>query len=738
MSALCFISSGVTFVDDSGPPVATDGGDETALPWQAKAKVRKRKGAKRAWPDMVRILARESRCRTLGAQGVGCEPVHLQTLDWIIVGAYVAFALATGIVLSRRASRNVDEFFLSGRNLPWWLAGTSMVATTFASDTPLVVTGWVRDYGIWKNWLWWPFAIGGMLTVFLFARLWRRGEVMTTAELAELRYGGRGARALRGFLGLYHSCIHNTIVLCWVLLAAIKIMDVLLGADPITAVAIACGLSLIYSLLAGLWGVVMTDLVQFAMAMTGAIWLAVLSWAAVGGAEGVNTAWVEGGGKPWLDPEVLSFLPGPGEGGFFDASYWTTPVAALAVYLGVAWWAKDGVDGGGVVVQRLAASRDERHGTLAALWFNIACYALRPWPWIIVAVASLVVLPPIEVTTPMTGSVVAVEEGVVQVESEADRMQRADVRWSTEAAWHATASVAVGDAVEAGDVVAQTDSERAYPAMMAEFLPVGLLGLVVASLLAAFMSTIDTHVNLSSAYFVNDVYRRYFRPEASPRHYVMVARIAGVVTMGVAALWAVSASSISNLFLFFLAILGGVGPVYVLRWIWWRVRASTEITAMVASSLTTVFLSPEMMPEALRWDLGAWHLGPLSPGGVLSAEGRLLFVVAVSLVSSLVSLCLVRAPDPKDLVDFYTKVRPAGFWGPVAALVPDVPRTPEGGLIVGGILGGLAVTYGILFAIGHWIFGRVDMALGFGCLAVVGAVVIVSAIQKLTPESPRA
>ena len=301
--------------------------------------------------------------------------MQLHWIDWSVIIGYVAFAVIVGLRFAKKAGSSSSEYFLSGRSLPWWITGTSMVATTFAADTPLVVTGWVRDSGIWKNWLWWCYAIGGMMTVFLFARYWRRGDVMTTAELSTLRYGGKSAGILRGFLGFYHAGITNTIVLCWVILAAAKIVDVLFDVDKMTAIAAACGISLSYSLLAGFWGVVITDLLQFAMAMTGGVALAWLSWRAVEGMAGLTQRLSSEGIAVAAD--TFSLIPSPGEGGFMSPTFWTVPVATVAVYLGIAWWSSQSVDGGGVTVQRISASKDERHGMLAVLWYSIAHYAMR-------------------------------------------------------------------------------------------------------------------------------------------------------------------------------------------------------------------------------------------------------------------------------------------------------------------------------------------------------------------------
>ncbi len=641
-------------------------------------------------------------------------------IDWTVVAAYVLFALAVGLRFARRAGLDVEQFFLSGRSLPWWVAGTSMVATTFAADTPLVVTGWVRDYGIWKNWLWWCFAANGMLTVFLFSRWWRRGDVMTKAEIAELRYGGRGASVLRAVLGTMHACITNTIVLCWVLLAAVKILDVLLGVDKVTGIVAASLIALVYSLMAGFWGVVITDMVQFAMSIVGAVVLAALAWAAIDGGAGLDAARADG----FFGPDTLRFLPRPGDGSLFDASFWTVPVAALAVYMGVAWWAAEGVDGSSTTVQRVSAARNPREGMLATLWYNVAHYALRPWPWILVAVASLVVIPDVEVLSDHPGRVVELtpEQVVVAASDGTGRHEFAIAGAGFEADWTPRAAVRAGEMIEAGEVIARTDGERAYVVMMTRFLPVGLLGLVVASLLAAFMSTIDTHVNLASSFFVNDIYRRFLASGRGAAHYVLVARLASVAVLAMGGLLAYHSSSISGLFLFFLAFLGGVGPVYVARWLWWRVRASTEITAMLASAAATLILTFAGIP---------WPDSPLSPAGELAPEGRLCLVVAFSMICAACSMFVTSAPDPRTLVGFYRKVRPLGAWGPVRALAPEVQPDKQMGAALAGAAGGLAATYGVLFGVGCFFLGDGSQVLAGLVVAVVGGAVVVRALADL-------
>ena len=654
-------------------------------------------------------------------------PGPLSLVDWGIILAYVGFALWVGARYAGRAGKSVDEYFLSGRSLPWWVIGTSMVATSFAADTPLLITGWVRDEGIWKNWVWWCYLIGGMLQVFLFARWWRRAGVMTKAELVELRYSGAGATVLRAVLGCMHAFVINTMTLCWVMLAAAKISEVLFEVNKAVGLTIACAIAMTYSLLAGFWGVVITDLVQFAFAMVGAIALAWISWSAVGGADGVFAA-VDAG---IVQADRIRIIPHSS-----GDEFWSAAVAAFVVYLGVSWWAVESVDGTGTAVQRISAAKTPRDGVFGMLWFAIAHYALRPWCWILVGLASLIALPHLEITAPDLGSGAA---HVVEVTDEAVVLQPIDgsrgevrVSLSVDGAtpdWAPRTTVRVEDTVTTGDVLAATDSELAYMVMMVRFLPIGLLGLVAASLIAAFMSTIDTHVNLASSFFVNDIYRRFFRRDRTASEYVLVARLASVVVLVIGALFAMAASSVRDLFVFFLAFLGGVGPVYILRWLWWRIRASTEISAMVTSAI----VSSAVTGRNLGFDLG-----PLSNGGELNSVGRILVVTAASILAAAISLAVTRTPDPRSLVKFYSLTRPFGWWGPVRALAgeaEDGARSEALPALVGAA-GGVALVYGLMLGIGFLLLGA-QAALAMSAVAVVvGAFLVRYALARFGGQEP--
>ncbi|MDA8087002.1 MAG: Na+:solute symporter [Nitrospiraceae bacterium] len=435
----------------------------------------------------------------------------MQSADWLIVLLFLAASLVVGLYFTRRASSGLGEFFLSGRNLPWWLAGTSMAATSFSADTPLYVTGLVREHGIYENWQWWCFILSGMLSVYFFARLWRRLGIVTDVELINLRYSGKEASVLRGFKALYFSFAIHTIIKAQVILAMAKIMGIALGWGKWESIGISSSITIAYTMLSGYWGVVTTDFFQFIIAMTGAI---VLAFAASSKAGGIAHI------KAVLPAHVLSFFPSPGSAAFM----------AFLGYISLSWWSKYSSDGGGVLVQRMASSKDERQSFFATLYFNVATFALRTWPWVVAALASLVLYPHF------------------------------------------------------------ADNEAVYPKMMVDLLPVGLRGLMLASFFAAFMSCLSTYLNLSSAYFVNDFYKPFIRPGKDDRHYIKVARIMVLVLSVATAIITYNVSSIIGVFKFLIAFGSGTGLVYIMRWFWWRINAWSEISALVASSLFTAIV----------------------------------------------------------------------------------------------------------------------------------------------------
>jgi solute:Na+ symporter, SSS family len=447
--------------------------------------------------------------------------VILTTLDWTLIAAYFIASLLIGVYYSRRGGKSIGEYFLSGRSLPWWLAGTSMVATTFAADTPLVVAGLVARNGIAGNWIWWNGALGGMLTVFFFARLWRRAGILTDVEFAELRYTGRSAALLRGFRALYLGIPINCVIMGWVNLAMAKILSITMGYDRLTAVLLSLAITGFYAALSGLWGVVVTDFFQFVFAMGGTIALAVfaLRLPEIGGVAGLIEK---------LPPETIEFFPRVGSDVTTAGAALALPMAAFFAYVGVQWWASwypgQEPGGGGYVAQRMMSAKDERHSFFATLWFTIAHYCVRPWPWILVGLASIVLYPEL------------------------------------------------------------TDKEAGYVMVIRDHLPPGWRGLLLGAFFAAYMSTISTQLNWGTSYVVSDFYRRFIRPDGSERHYVWASRITTILLMIAGAFVTFYLESIRQAWEFVLESGAGIGLVLILRWYWWRVNAWSEISAMVAAA----------------------------------------------------------------------------------------------------------------------------------------------------------
>jgi Na+/proline symporter len=477
--------------------------------------------------------------------------VILTPLDWALIVAYFVCSAALGLWLSKRGGRSVTDFFLGGRRLPWWLAGTSMVATTFAADTPLAVAGLVARNGIAGNWIWWSAATGSVLTVFFFARLWRRAGILTDVEFAELRYTGRPAAFLRGFRALYLGILINCVVMGWVNLAMAKILAVTLGWDTLTAVLISLAITGVYSAVGGLWGVVATDFFQFTLAMFGTIALAwfALQVPEVGGLQGLTRA---------LDPQVLSFLPS------FSAidvagALAGLPLGAFLAYVGVQWWSSwypgQEPGGGGYIAQRMMSAKNERHAFFATLWFTVAHYCVRPWPWIIVGLVSMVLYPTI------------------------------------------------------------TDKEAGYVMVMRDHLPQGWRGLLLGAFFAAYMSTISTQLNWGTSYIVNDFYRRFVKTGRDEKHYVLVSRVTTLALMVASAVVTFYLESIRQAWEFVLESGAGIGLVLILRWYWWRVNAWSEIAAMVAAAvgyaavkLTMDVTFPATLLLVVAWTT-LWWLG---------------------------------------------------------------------------------------------------------------------------------
>jgi len=570
-----------------------------------------------------------------------------------------------GLAFTRRAGRSMEEYFLGGRSIPWWLAGVSIVATTFSSDTPLLVTGITARGGIAGNWIWWTFALSGMLTVFFFARLWRRAGVTTDVEFAAIRYSGRAAHALRIFRALYLGLPINAVIGGAVTLGMVKILRATLGVGEVPAVLVCFGVTAIYTTLGGFLGVLWTDFVQFLLAMTGSVVLAWYSLEAIGGLGALEPALARVHGA--ATPSLLTFLP-RGDTAFL-------PLVALAVFLTVQWWAASypGAEpgGGGYVAQRMLASRDERSSVAAVLLFNVLHYTVRPWPWILTALASMVYF--------------------------------------------------------AGDASVTADPEFGYVRMMAEVLPAGWRGVLVAAMLAAYMSTVSAQLNWAASYLVNDVYRPYLRPDASERHYVRASRVASVLVMALGGLVALRLGRVTAALDLLVSVGAGTGLVLILRWYWWRVNAWSEIAAMIAATLTSLSLRYVLGPEAFGLGTG--------PRDVQVFFAWSLVVTTAVVTVTWVGVTFLTPPtDMRTLVSFYRLTRPGGRgWRPVAALAPEVPDESRLGL---GLLQwalGCAMIYLSLFGAGQVLFG----APALGALMVGAAIACGAVVLRTMREEPR-
>lgn len=582
-------------------------------------------------------------------------------LDWSIVASVFVLSIVIGVWSSRKAGRSAADFFLSGRNMPWWLLGVSMVATTFSADTPNLVTDIVRKNGIAGNWQWWAFLLTGMLTVFVYARLWRRSGVNTDIEFYEIRYGGKPAAFLRGFRALYLGVFFNIMIMASVSLAAIKIGSVMLGLSPVQTILIASFVTVIYSSMGGLRGVIFTDFLQFILAMVGSIGAAyvVLNLPQVGGLDNLLS-------HPNVIPK-LNFLPD-----FNDTS---TLIPLLIIPLAVQWWsvwypgAEPG--GGGYIAQRMLSAKDEKNALAATLFFNVAHYALRPWPWIIIALGSIIVFPDLA---------------------------------SISAAFPNVPLETIND-------------DLAYPAMLT-YLPSGLLGLVVASLIAAYMSTISTHLNWGSSYVVNDFYLRFLNPEATDKQQVAIGRLSTILIMVASAVFALMLTNALQAFNILLQIGAGTGLIFILRWFWWRINAYTEITGMVVSFMVALWFEV---------------LGPLLGYTVPDGHWRLLIGVGITTVAWLAVTFITRPEEDHVLKRFYEHVGPASVgWKPVLLRNPEIVE--EKGQLPFEIMlmvTGCFTVYSALFATGFWIYGNTLSGFVATMVAIAGSMIILMNTKKL-------
>ena len=599
--------------------------------------------------------------------------MELATFDWLIIFLFFAVSLGIGIYVSKGSSRSANDFFLSGRSMPWWLLGLSMVATTFSTDTPNLVTDLVRTNGVSGNWVWWAFLITGLLTVFVYAKLWRKSNVNTDLEFYELRYGGKPASFLRKFRAIYLGVIFNTITMASVTLAAIKIGGIMLGLEPWETVITAGLVTVTFSAIGGFKGVVYTDVILFFVAMGGAIGAAYYL---------VNLPEV-GGMKALLSHEnvvdKISILP--------DFGNREALITILIIPLAVQWWSSwyPGAEpgGGGYIAQRMLAAKDENHAIGATFFFNIMHYALRPWPWILVALASLIVFPDIESIQVAFPNITADKLG----------------------------------------------NDLAYPAMLTK-LPTGLLGLVLASLISAYMSTISSQLNWGSSYIVYDFYKRQINPDASQKRLVAVGRLSTVVLMLLSTLLALLLQNAIQLFNLLLVFGAGTGLIFILRWFWWRINAWSEIAAMISSGLISLLLAiPSTgIKEAL-----------FGTDGVFPVWFEFPFVVLSTTLVWLFTTLLTPSETKEVLRSFYTKIQPGGpGWEKVIDDANkeniDLTNGETGWTVPSGIIAvllGCLMIYSIMFATGYFIYGDYQFAIPLTAIALVSSYFLIKTWKKI-------
>lgn len=601
----------------------------------------------------------------------------LKLIDWFIISVYFIISLGIGIIMSRKAGKSTRDFFLSGRNLPWYIAGTSMVATTFAADTPLAVTELVAKNGIAGNWLWWNMVFGGMLTVFFFARLWRRAEILTDAEFVSIRYAGKSSDFLRGFRALYIGIFMNMVVISWINLAMAKIIKVMFpeitffGIKEIEFLGFhfSCYLLIVgcimiftafYSSLSGLAGVSIADTFQFFIAMTGCIILSVFALHHIGGINVLKT-------KLYDTKWVFNFLPNfSGNGATSGSAKSLLKMSAMAIitYFGVQWWASwyPGAEpgGGGYVAQRMMSAKDEKHSLLATLWFQIAHYAVRPWPWIIAALVALVLYPDV------------------------------------------------------------TDKGATFVMLIRDLLPAGLSGLLLAAFLAAYMSSISSQTVWGSSYIINDLYKQYIRIGKTEKHYVKISRIATFFLLILSLFVTTQYNRISDAWKFIIACSGGIGSVLILRWFWWRINAWSEISAMVAPYILFLIIK-------IKYNLPVKDL--LTK---FEFETILPIIVAWSTIIWIIVTFLTKPTDKKKLILFYKKVHPGGIgWKKITKEVPDIKGDSNYSLLFVNWLCGCIMVLCALFGVGKIIFHNYMAGIIFIFITLLAAFVIYRNLSKI-------
>ncbi len=605
--------------------------------------------------------------------------VELSTIDYILIGSFFATTLLIGIWVSKQSGKNSTEFFLSGRSMPWWLLGVSMVATTFSTDTPNFVTNLVRENGVSGNWEWWAFLITGLLTVFVYAKLWRKSNVTTDIEFYELRYSGKPARFLRGFRSIYLGVIFNIIAMSGVTLAAIKIGSIMLGLDPWQTVISAGLITVTFSALGGFKGVIYTDFLLFFVAMGGAIGAAYFC---------VNLPEVGGVGNLITHPNVVDKI-----NIFPDFNNKEMLITLIIIPLAVQWWSSwfPGAEpgGGGYIAQRMLAAKDENHAIGATFFFNIMHYALRPWPWILVALASLVVFP----------DIASIQEAFPNITDD------------------------------------KLGHDLAYSAMLTK-LPPGLLGLVLASLVAAYMSTISTHLNWGSSYIVNDFYKQQINKGASEKRLVAVGRLSTVILMVLSATLALFLQDAMQIFKFILMFGAGTGLIFILRWFWWRINAWSEISAMFSSALVSVIFGFTAFGDWLFTHNN--ELG-IEIEGVFPAYVKFPMVVLITSIIWISVTFLTKPETNSTLFNFYRIIQPGGpGWKKTIedakSESQEIVTDKQPWSVPSGILAmilAMILVYSIMFATGYYIYGDYNYAIALSGLAIISAYFLIKVWKKI-------
>ena len=610
----------------------------------------------------------------------------LNTFDWIIVVSFFVLSLLVGLWVTKQASKSSAQYFLSGRNMPWYLLGFSMVATTFSIDTPNLVADIVRQNGIAGNWVWWAFLLTGMLTVFVYAKLWRRSNVMTDIEFYEIRYSGKPAAFLRGFRALYLGLFFNIAIMASVTLAVVKVGSILLNLSPLQVILIAGGVTVIYSSLGGLLGVLLTDFILFILAMIGSVTAAYIV---------VNLPEIGGLSKLLSHPAIINKLPL-----IPDFSDWEFALVVFIIPISVQWWSVwypgSEPGGGGYIAQRMLAAKNEKHAMGATLFFNFAHYALRPWPWIIISLASIIVFPGLE----------QIKEAFPNVDP---------------------------------SIIGH---DMAYPAMLT-LLPAGILGLVVASLIAAYMSTMSTSLNWGSSYVVNDFYKRFLRTEASEKELVLVGRISTVLMMIIASFFALYLESALQAFNVLLQIGAGTGLLFILRWFWWRINAFSELTGMVVSFIVAIiFLIVHKMDQAqieMFVGQGMEKAAAISQVGPLKTYEELIIGVTITTTLSLLVTFFTKPADDNTLIKFYKLVYPGGpGWTKILTSAEkqgitftDEQKKSELPLGILSMFVGCIAVYGLLMATGYWIYSNYPPAILLSVVTMVASFILYKLWDKL-------